>query len=315
MGEVLKTNEATVTTGQVREIIALRRAGAAIETALCGLVEELGENPMRNGDLADAIGQVLACEKSHGALGARIQEIIARLTSGGIEGKTDDVRVQQAKRLWDKGMGRTRFGSKADYKSFDVRVQQAKRLWDKGMGRTRFGSKADYKSFEGYLATIPEIPAGLLPHDPEFPLLVLVDPRLGLAKSCKRFNIKFEELGYSDADVASCDDRHATPSQPHWVRVHDGRKNHNRAPNDYRKDYTEDEVYAMTAMVAIHAFVQYPGIIEAGVHILGCHGSVHAENRDHCAYLEAWFGFVRLYVNGSTEVGYPGYGSGGFRRE
>jgi hypothetical protein len=286
MGEVLKTNEATVTTGQVREIIALRRAGAAIETALCGLVEELGENPMRNGDLADAIGQVLACEKSHGALGARIQEIIARLTSGGIEGKTDDVRVQQAKRLWDKGMG-----------------------------RTRFGSKADYKSFEGYLATIPEIPAGLLPHDPEFPLLVLVDPRLGLAKSCKRFNIKFEELGYSDADVASCDDRHATPSQPHWVRVHDGRKNHNRAPNDYRKDYTEDEVYAMTAMVAIHAFVQYPGIIEAGVHILGCHGSVHAENRDHCAYLEAWFGFVRLYVNGSTEVGYPGYGSGGFRRE
>lgn len=188
----------------------------------------------------------------------------------------------------------------------NVRVMQAKVLFDKGLGGDL--------SFDAYLATIPEIPETLLAHDSGLPLLRLVDPRLGLVKTCKLFGIKFEEFGYSDADAAPSDPRHEIPNTPFWVRAHDGRKNRNRKPNICR-DECKDKLFAMTAMVAIMVWVQDPSIIKQNEHVLDCPGSVLRHARGRCACLEVWRGEVGLCLSSAAALEHPYYGSGGFRRE
>lgn len=164
------------------------------------------------------IGELVELDRVCGGIGDEVAALIKRLTDGRRLLDTNDVRVIQAKVLFDKGLG-------------------------------------DDLGFDAYLATIPEIPETLLADDPNLPLLRLVDPRLGLVKTCKLFGIKFEEFGYSDADAVACDARHEMPNTPFWVRAHDGRKNRNRKPNVCR-DKCKDKLFAMTAMVAIMVWVQ-----------------------------------------------------------
>ncbi len=191
--------------------------------------------------------------------------------------------------------------------SDDPRQIQAKVLWDKGFDH-------GFESFEAYLATIPEIPETLLVDDSNLPLLRLVDPRLGLVKTCELFGIKFKEFGYSDADAVACDNRHEIPSTPFWVRANDGRKNRNRRP-DVCRDECKDEFLAMTDMVAIMTWVQDPSIIKENEHILDCPGSVHRAGRGYCACLGVWHGEVELVLSWGAGDADPRYGSGAFRRE
>ena len=199
-------------------------------------------------------------------------------------------------------------GAKA-LKSNDPRLIQAKVLWDKGFGR-----ELNIDSFERYLATIPEIPTSLLAEDSALPLLRLVDPRLGLTKTCELFGIKFKEFGYSDADAVACDAHHEIPNTPFWVRAHDGRKNRNRKPNVCR-DECKDKLFSMTAMVAIMLWIQDPSIIKQGEHVLDCPGSVHRAARGLCAYLDVWCGEVGLHLHRSAGSAGSNYGAGAFRRE
>lgn len=234
---------------------------------------------MRKKMTTDQIRELLELDKLCG-IHTEIQELIRRLTDGGAVLKSDDPRVFQAKVLWDKGLGR-------------------------GIG---------IDTFEDYLATIPQIPTTFIFNDTDFPLLRLVDPRLGLVNTCKLFGIKFEEFGYSDADVVPCDDRHEIPNTPFWVRAHDGCKNRNRKPSICR-DECSDKFFAMTAMVAIMVWVQDPSIIKEDEHVLDCPGSVHRSGRGFCAYLDVWGGEVELYLGGYAGAVHPHCGSGGFRRE
>ncbi|MCI0479515.1 hypothetical protein L0Y59_03140, partial [Candidatus Uhrbacteria bacterium] len=89
------------------------------------------------------IRELLDIDRARGGIGPEFQELISRLTSGGVGMKNDDPRAVQAKVLWDKG----------------------------------FGRESGCRSFQDYLATIPEIPPELVDDDPRFPLLVLVDDR------------------------------------------------------------------------------------------------------------------------------------------
>lgn len=223
------------------------------------------------------IGELVELDRVSGGIGDEVAAPIKRLTDGRRLLGTNDVRVIQAKILFDKGLG-------------------------------------GELSFEAYLATIPEIPETLFADDPNLPLLRLVDPRLGLVKTCKLFGIKFEELGYSDMDAVSCDARHEIPNTPFWVRAHDGRKNRNRKPNICREE-CKDKLFAMTAMVAIMVWVQDPNIIKEGEHVLDCPGSVRRAVRGCCAYLGVWGGEVKLDLSRNAGDADPNCGSGGFRRE
>lgn len=237
---------------------------------------------MKNLMTFDQMCELRAIEKARikaGKDGLRLelQAFIARFTDGGVNVKSDDPRVLQAKVLFDKGLGGN-------------------------------------LSFEDYLATIPEIPSTLLADDPNFPLLRLVDPRLGLEKTCELFGITFKEFGYSDADAVAFDARHEIPATPFWVRAHDGRKNRNRRP-DVCRDECKDKIFAMTAMVAIMTWVQDPSIFKENEHILDCPGSVHRGTRGDCAYLSVWDGEVKLGLYRDAGLPDPFCGAGGFRRE
>ena len=228
-----------------------------------------------------------------------LREIERSRVKKGLPGFHDDIQALIA---------RYKDGAKV-LKSSDPRLVQAKVLWDKGVGR-----ELGFKTFKTYLATIPQIPASLLADDPNLPLLRLVDPRLGISKSCKLIGIKFEEFGYSDADAIACDSRHETPTEPFWVRAHNGRKNRNRRPDVCRNE-SKDNLFAMTAMVAIFVWVQDPSIIKEGEHVLDCPGSVLRAARGCCACLRVWGGEVKLYLHGHADIADAYFGSGGFRRE
>ncbi len=213
-------------------------------------------------------------------LGPEVEELIARLTSGGVAGKSDDPRVIHAKRLFDLGWGR-----------------------ELGIDR-----------FEDYLETIPTIPESLIADDPNFPLLGLDDPRVGLSRSCEMAGVKFKENGHKDKDAIPFDKRHSDPKEPYWFRAHDGRKNCNRKHTDCR-DEAKDPIFAMTARVGLMTFVRHPSIIAEGEHILLLPDTGHRMWPSSCAYLQVLDGQPQLWLYSSwTHVG-TRYGSGDFRRE
>ncbi len=199
--------------------------------------------------------------------------------------------------------------SEGKLKTDDPHVIQANVLWDKGIGR-----ELGIDSFKDYLASIPGIPHSLLKNDAMHPLLRLVDPRLGLSKTCELFGIKFREFGYEDKDVISFDDRHGIPRTPFWVRAHDGKKHRECKPRDCR-DKCTDKLFAMTAMVGVMVWVQDSNIIRKSEHFLDCPGSVHRLDRGFCAFLGIGNSGIRLSL-GRYDGGHsPICGAGDFRRK
>ncbi len=188
-------------------------------------------------------------------------------------------------------------------KAVDIRRKQAKKYWDRGFGRK-------FKNFAAYLVTIPEVPASLLADNPEFPLLVLVDPRLGHVESCRLAGLKYVEYGNDDDTLVPCDNRHAMPTDaPYWVRAHDGLPNLNRKPADCLAECTGRR-YAGTADIGIAIYVQYG----KRQHFMDLPGSVHRHDRADCAYLDVWVDGPELRSYGDGYAS-PGYGSVVFVRE
>ena len=229
---------------------------------------------------AKQIRHLLDLDQGGPGLGAELQAFFRQVTSGGVAGKSGDPRVIQAKRLWDRG----------------------------------FGCELELESFDAYLATIPQIPEGLLGDDPELPLLSLADPRLALTKACRLIGIPHEELGYSDGVVVPFSDRYADPKKPFWLRHDDGRPNKDRRPDHCRDKLTGDTLTG-TALVGIMAYLHHPEIVVEGEHVIDLPGSVHRGSRAVCAYLKVWDGRVRLHVSRSAGIAGPDYGSLCFRRK
>ncbi len=190
-------------------------------------------------------------------------------------------------------------------KSSDPRLDQAKVLWDKGIG-----CESGFETFEAYLMTVPQIPVSLLADDSNLPLLWLVDSRLSLVKTCEIIGVKFEE---PEKDPVPCDDRHEMPIEPFWVRAHSGRRNHYRRMDVCRNE-CKDNLFAMTAMVAIMGWAQDRSIIKNYEHVLDCPGSVRRLTRHLGASLGVWHGEVILHMDRYKNDPDPYSGSGAFRR-
>lgn len=177
------------------------------------------------------IKQLIEIDNAGEGIRAEVQGLIARLISGSIGGSKLD-RVVQAQCLWDKGFGQ----------SFD--------------------------SFEAYLATIPEIPEKLMTNDERFPLLVLVDARLGVQKSCEFAGLRFD--GGDEAIIDFYPKRGRT-SKVYWMRCQDGRKNQGRSIKNCRKNLASDEL-GLTAIEGIALYIQNVKVIRE--HYLELAGSV-----------------------------------------
>lgn len=208
-------------------------------------------------------------------IGLEVEELIARLTSGGVAGKSDDPRVVQVKRLWDLGVGR----------------------------------ELGIPDFEAYLVTIPAIPEAFLTEDSHFPHLVLVDPRLGLAKLCALGNIAFSG---DDNTFVPWDDECKDPTSPVWIWMQDGRKNRNSSVSDCRTSFAPDEC-GLTALEGVSSFLQCPTAIEElrnnpNGHAMDLGGSVRRDYRESAAYLCVDDGRAELCWNWDGNAN-PRYGS------
>lgn len=195
-------------------------------------------------------------------IGDEVEELIRRLTSGGVAGKSDDIRVIQAKRLWDLGVGR----------------------------------ELGLPNFNAYLATIPEIPAELVQDGPDYPHLVLVETRVGLKRLCYLGSIDFSG---DDQTFIEHDERHREFAEPTWIRVQDGRKNRNRAVRDCRNSFVKDEL-GLTALQGVCSYLQYPNAVvdtsrsDRSPHVMDLSGSVQYDCSFHAAYLAVSSGRAEL---------------------
>ena len=206
-------------------------------------------------------------------IGEEVQELILRVTSGGVAKLADDLRIIQAKRYWDMRVGLV-------------------------LGR---------KSFKYYLADIPIIPDALRAGDQRFPYLVLVEPRIGLAMLCQFGNVIFDG---NDHTLMPLDECHADASQPIWIRIQDGRKNRNRRPSDCRQAFAKDE-FGLTALQGICAYLQDPAVVtdlnkDSGGHAMDLVGSVYRGSHVGSACLWVENGQARLNwsMNGFANTRY-----------
>lgn len=182
----------------------------------------------------------------------------------------------------------------------DIRLIQAKRYWDIGVGRG-----LGFERFEDSLATVPEIPDHLKEEDPDFPLLIVEEPRFGLKKLCDlispvllcgRFftgeertddGITYYRVSEQRAhSFIPYDDRSADPKEPRWIRMRVDRRNLGKSPSECRKLFMKDEVGA-TALQGVCLLIQQPKIFtyEEGkvyFHGLNLPGSVNRFS-PHCS--------------------------------
>lgn len=216
--------------------------------------------------------QLLEIDTAGPGIRAEVQELITRLTSGGVGVKTDDPREVQVKRLWDKGFGRV----------------------------------LKMVSFDEYLSTIPEIPAALIAPDDRFPELTLVDARLGIVKMCEILDIDYVTHGGTDETFEDFDPKHARTEKVYWVRLQDGKKNRNKSVRTCRSEFAKGEI-GLTVHEALAFFAKYPeGFRNFGLDITD---SVLRGNRDRAAYLRWFDARPRLYWS-LVAYEYPFYGSG-----
>lgn len=214
--------------------------------------------------------QLREIDRAGDGIGDEIQELIRRLTSGGVAGKSDDPRTVQAKRFWDIGVGR----------------------------------ELTLESFQMYLATIPEIPEALKAKDKRFPILVLVELRIGLKRLCKLGDIAF---GGDDQTFVAHDEGHAEFNQSTWIRIQNGRKNRNKKVTACRKGFNKSE-RGLTALQGVCAYLQNSVVVVEDVHAMDLPGSVLRGDRGRAALLEVWKGQMELFWRSGNDA-FPRFGS------
>ena len=163
------------------------------------------------------IKQLIEIDNVGHGIRAEIQALIAQLTLGGVGTKVNDIRVEQAKNLWDKG----------------------------------FGREQGYKSFEDYLLSIPYIPKDLVVDDDNFPNLVLVDARLGIEQTCKLLRV--DPYSVSDEDSISYREENQD-ERVYWMRAQSGWRNRRtnyagaKCFRDFERSQSEDGLTANEAL-------------------------------------------------------------------
>ncbi len=247
-----------------------RKMGDLFDTGHVAQLHEIQKARLKNGEPG---------------IGREVEELIRRLTSGGVAGKSNDLRTIQAKRLWDLGVGRE-------------------------LGFPSFGREL---GFEKYLETIPAISPRLLLPDRKFPLLVLVEPRLPLKMLCALANVDFHG---DNSTFVPRSDEYLDVVVPVWIRIQGGRKNRNRSVEDCRRDFAKNE-RGLTALEGVSAYIHHPEVVtdltQRDGHAMDLPGSVRREEREDVARLSMSNG--RAMLDSRWDGGaLPDHGSASHRK-
>jgi len=221
--------------------------------------------------------ELLAIDAAGRGIGREVQQLIARLSSGGVKINADDVRRIQAKRLWNLGFGN------------------------------------GHSSFTGYLTTIPEIHESLLGVDPESPMLSLADPRPGLVAICQMVGVDYDPAANGQAMPLSGKPRLEDPTEPFWFRHDDGRPNRNRKPEDCIRNVKKGTI-AGTALTGVIVFLHHPLIFSGEEFCIDLPGSESSVSSRDCASLRMNGETVTLEVDRCAAVGEENSGSLRVRR-
>lgn len=218
-----------------------------------------------------------------------VQELIARLTAGGVGPASEDPFLVQSKVLWDKG-------------------------WGRELGYTKLNQYRKSLEAEGLVLT-PERPTGIPGHLNRLilwdrrPLLVKQDEKeyVSLVKACRLCGVAYG--GNDDTFIQ----HEATPEivvPVRWVWCQDGRMNQNRKPVECRQSFVSPEVGA-EALVGLFLYVQDPSVIGgegSEWHVMDLPGSVRRGSPSDCACLGVWDDGPEL-VWYWDDVASPKYGS------
>ena len=166
------------------------------------------------------IKQLIEIDGAGPGIREEVQAIIARLTSGGVGPKSDDPRVVQTKRLWNKG----------------------------------FGRELGICPLDAYRVTIPKIPECLLAHDDRFPELILVDARLGIVTICDLLGLEYSGTDHTFEDF---DPKKSRSKKVYWMRAQDGKKNRKKSVRTCLKEFASDEL-GLTAHEGLAFYAQNP---------------------------------------------------------
>lgn len=223
------------------------------------------------------------------SIGPEVQELISRLTSGGVSPGTQPPS------------GKRRKGS-AKFPNRDPRIiQQAKCLWDKGWGQ-RLGKP----NFEAYLLDIPEIPTFPSGYDERFSHLVLVDRRIQVVEACQMLNVSF---GGDSNTFVPHDEVKSVKTLVYWMRCQDGKAHRHHKPSDCRVEFSSHgDEFGLEAHEGLAFYAQFPDLFEVGT-AMDLPGSVHSGSRAGSACFRRWAGDgVRLSWDWDDDPP-PGFGS------
>lgn len=199
--------------------------------------------------------QIERARMKRGLSGLRmeLQELILRLQSDGVAGKS------------------------VAGKSKDPRETQAKWLWDKGWGR-----ELGFDSFGDYLATISGVPEKLTAGDERFPELVLVDTRVGVTMACELLGVDYNGI---DETFVNHDNAIARTEKVYWMRTHDGKRNRGKSVRTCRSEFAKNE-FGLTVHEGLALFAQRSELFrDWGMDLPS---SVLCERRENAASLH-WF--------------------------
>ncbi len=185
----------------------------------------------------------------------------------------------------------------------DLRVTEAKRFFDLGVGRV-----LGIRNFDLYLETVPNIPPILAAENERFPYLIFVESRIGLLRLCKLSGIDFD----GDDDIfIPWDSRCQESMSPIWIRAQDGRKNKGKKISECRRLFAPDEV-GLTALQGISMYIIYPDvvvdIVSSGGNAIDLPGSIYRTSRRSVACLLKKDGRIKLSWRWDTHAN-PFYGS------
>ncbi len=214
----------------------------------------------------------LKCDQP--GIGVEVEELIARLTSGGVAGKSNDPREIQAKRLWDLGVGR----------------------------------ELGFENFAAWLESLPPVPE--YPDDRQLSILVLVpdQSKIRIVKSCQLLGINFS--GTDNTFVDARPDK--ALSGTYWMWCQDGSEYRGKKPEVCRDDlFPKENQIAMTAYEGLWLYAVDRSVLSR--HYIDLPGSVlDVPGRDprpgHVAYLELWGGGPKLHWDWAGRA-YGGFGS------
>ena len=256
-----------ISRGQIRKLSEIHRSRpGGIMPDLTTFAKEHGVEITDASDPLVLLDPLMAIEDQGGCeLGGEMQKFIARLVSGGLK-QSDDIRIRQAKILWD-----LRFGEMLGLGPQD---------WKKYLNGT------------DSLEPIPQVPIWPTIYPAYLDRNILVDKRV-LDKVRLKEVCRLLEVSYPGNDnTFEPYEEGRTKSGIYWMRTQDGRRNLGKKPCDCRTQRFASCEVGLEAFEGLSLLAQDREVLKD--HHMDLPGSVLVRSRGYCAYLRLWNGRPEL---------------------